>query len=108
MHIKHDTEILPPLTQLAYSALETDDLIIHGILGSDMVEGLAEVHRIQRLIIPNGWKRQKKLESGRRAVKIEYRVYKRKIGDRDRWLTLDAAYFLGVFMMIETLDREPY
>lgn len=108
MHIKHDTEILPPLTQLAFAALEIDDLIIHGILGDGMVEGLDEVHRLQRLVLSNDWKRQKKLEPGRRNLKIEYRVYKRKIDDRDRWLTLDAGVCVGVFLMIEVLDREPY
>jgi len=107
MHTKHDTEVLPPLTQLAYAALEPDDLINFGVLGSDMVEGTEEIHRLQHLIAECGWKRQKRLERGRYSHNIEYRVYKRKIDGKDRWLTIEAGFLVGPFAQFETYDREP-
>jgi len=88
-----------PLRQLAYAALDIDDLA-RGVIGSVHIEGVDAIREAQMKIVAAGWGRKKDLEGW---TKLEHRVYTRG-KTKKRWLNLTAGYCMGFFAFIEVTE----
>ncbi|MCI0557547.1 MAG: hypothetical protein MN733_03550 [Nitrososphaera sp.] len=95
------------LDDLAYAALEVEDLV-NGVIGEvEISYDLEEIRRCHALfVLSPSWNRVPEMEAGRYSDSIEYRVYFNS--EKKLWATIEALSFLGFSATFSVSNHEPY